>query len=77
MEKNLDALRDKEILNFLVSIGIDYATNTISRGPYARICVEIDLLKPLVAKFKMRRRVRRVEYEGLHLVCFGCGLYGH
>ena len=39
--------------------------------------MEIDLLKPLVAKFKMRRRVKRLEYEGLHLIYFDCGLYGH
>ena len=58
-------------------IRVDDATSTVSRGHYARICVEIDLLKPLVAKFKLRRRVRRLEYEGLHLVCFGCGMYGH
>lgn len=25
----------------------------------------------------MRNRVRTIEYEGIHLVCFGCGTYGH
>ncbi|CAN1136492.1 hypothetical protein LINPERHAP2_LOCUS9487 [Linum perenne] len=25
----------------------------------------------------MWRRVRRVEYEGLHVICFNCGIYGH
>ena len=59
------------------SIRIDDATSTVSRGHYARICVEIDILKPMVAKFKLRRRIRTLEYKGLHLVCFGCGLYGH
>ena len=59
------------------SIRIDDATSTVSRGHYARICVEIDLLKPMVAKFKLRRRVGKLEYKGLHLVCFVCGLYGH
>ena len=38
--------------------------------------MEADLLKPFIAKFKLRRRIRRLEYEGLHLVCFGYGLYG-
>ena len=46
-------------------------------GHYARLCVEEDLLKLLVAKFKPRRRVKRLEYERLHLVCFCRGLYGH
>ncbi|CAL1397560.1 unnamed protein product [Linum trigynum] len=56
---------------------IDYNTANGSRGNYARICVEIDLRKRLVSKYRIKRRVRRVEYEGLHTVCFGCGCYGH
>lgn len=32
---------------------------------------------PLLSKFKLRRRVRRIEYEGIHLICFKCGVYGH
>ncbi|CAL1407999.1 unnamed protein product [Linum trigynum] len=56
---------------------IDYNTANDSRGNYARICVEIDLRKRLISKYKIKRRVRRVEYEGLHMVCFGCGHYGH
>ena len=35
------------------------------------------LLKLLVSKFKLRRRVRKLENEGIHLVCFGCGMYSH
>ena len=58
-------------------IRVDNATSTMSRGHYARICVEVDLLKPLVSKFKFRRRIRTLEYEGIHLVCFRCGMYGH
>lgn len=27
--------------------------------------------------FKVRKRIRRIEYEGIHLVCFGCGVVGH
>ncbi|CAN1182872.1 hypothetical protein LINPERHAP2_LOCUS36214, partial [Linum perenne] len=48
-----------------------------SRGNYARLCVEVDLLKPLVSKYHLHRRVRRIEYEGLHEICFKCGRYGH
>ncbi|XP_021615788.1 uncharacterized protein LOC110617362 [Manihot esculenta] len=58
-------------------IKVDRNTSMVSRGHYARICIEINMEKPLVAKFKLRRRVRPVEYEGLHLVCFSCGRYGH
>ncbi|CAL1366078.1 unnamed protein product [Linum trigynum] len=56
---------------------INFNTANGSRGNYARICVEIDLRKRLVSKYRIERRVRRVEYEGLHTVCFGCGHYGH
>ena len=35
------------------------------------------LTKVLVSKFKLKRQIRRLEYEGVHLVCFGCGMYGH
>ena len=56
---------------------MDNAISTMSRGHYARICVKVDLLKPLVSKFRLRRRIRKLEYEGIKLVCFGCGMYGH
>lgn len=58
-------------------IRIDSATSLTSRGKFARLCVEVDIRKPLLAKFWLRRRVRRIEYEGIHLVCFKCGIYGH
>ena len=52
---------------FLMTVGskigkpvrIDDAASTVSRGYYAGICMEIDLLKPLVTKFKLRRKVRK------------------
>lgn len=58
-------------------IRADFSTDMASRGKFARMCVEVDITKPLLAKFKLKNRVRRVEYEGIHLVCFGCGMYGH
>uniref|UniRef100_A0A6N2LWJ1 CCHC-type domain-containing protein n=1 Tax=Salix viminalis TaxID=40686 RepID=A0A6N2LWJ1_SALVM len=27
--------------------------------------------------WRLRRRIRRIMYEGLHLICFQCGQYGH
>ncbi|XP_073273316.1 uncharacterized protein [Primulina huaijiensis] len=58
-------------------IRVDQATSLVSRGKFARICVEVDITKPLLAKFMLRRKVRRIEYEGIHMVCFTCGVYGH
>lgn len=47
------------------------------RGKFARLCVEVDITKPLLAKFWLKRKVRRIEYEGVHLICFICRTYGH
>lgn len=41
------------------------------------MCVEVDLTKKLVPAIKVRGLTLKVEYEGLHLVCFSCGRYGH
>jgi len=60
------------------TLKIDRTTSIGTRGNYARSCVEVDLTKQLLAKFKLRRRIRRIMYEGLHLICFHCGWYsGH
>lgn len=56
---------------------IDRLTSIQSRGQFARICVEIDLSKKLVPTIKVMGAVMRLEYEGLHVVCFACGRYGH
>lgn len=59
------------------TLKIDSTTTCGTRGKFVRIYVEVDLTKPLISKFWLRRRVRRMEYEGLHLVCFSYGKYGH
>ena len=44
---------------------------------FARICVELDLDKPLQPKAIVREYLLNMQYEGLHVVCFKCGRYGH
>lgn len=58
-------------------IRVDNNTSRVTRGHFARLCVEVDVTKPLLSKFKLNRRVRRIEYEALHMVCFSCGIFGH
>lgn len=48
-----------------------------SRGRFARVCVEIDLKKPVKAGYSMSKGVLELQYEGLHELCFQCGRYGH
>ena len=57
-------------------VKIDNATSLVTRGHFARICVELEQSKPLIFKFRLGKRRRRVEYE-VHLICFACGMYGH
>ncbi|XP_061340577.1 uncharacterized protein LOC133287044 [Gastrolobium bilobum] len=57
-------------------VKLDAATTSLARGRFARICVELDLSKPLQADYKLEGRLKKIEYEGLH-VCYTCGQYGH
>lgn len=75
-------LFDEEVLSYMgdaigKTIKVDDTTVAVSRGRYARVCVEIDLNAPLVPVIKVLGSLQRVEYEGLHLICFECGRYGH
>lgn len=56
---------------------IDRLTSIYSREKFARICVEMDLSKPLVSHVVIRGHNIQLEYEGLHQICFDCGCYGH
>lgn len=60
-----------------VLLKIDRLTSIHSRGQFARICVQIDLNKPLVPQVEVRGELISLEYEGLHSVCFNYRIYGH
>lgn len=59
------------------TIKVDGTTILISRGKFARVCVEIDITKPLLSKYTLGEMKWSIEYEGIHLVYFNCGIYGH
>ncbi|XP_031093091.1 uncharacterized protein LOC115997607 [Ipomoea triloba] len=59
------------------TVRVDHTTSLVSRGKFARVYVEIDLTRPLISRFTLEEKVWQVAYEGMHLVCFSCGLYGH
>ncbi|KAL5739817.1 hypothetical protein ACOSQ2_028997 [Xanthoceras sorbifolium] len=56
---------------------VDPITDVQSRGRYARMCIEIDITKPLRSSLKVDGRKVRIEYENLGLICFKCGKIGH
>jgi hypothetical protein len=58
-------------------VKVDRNTLLQERGKYARVCVEVDLNKPLLAMFELKGEVYKVEYEGLHMLCRRCGKFGH
>ncbi|CAN0826632.1 hypothetical protein LINGRAHAP2_LOCUS743 [Linum grandiflorum] len=54
----------------------DYdATDEGARGKYARVCVEVDLTKPLLSKYLLEGKKYLIAYEGLHGLCTICGMY--
>ncbi|CAN1154380.1 hypothetical protein LINPERHAP2_LOCUS19982 [Linum perenne] len=59
------------------TVRLDLATKEGARGRFARVCVEIDISKPLLGKYMIEDRIFKIEYESLENICFDCGFYGH
>ena len=51
-------------------VKIDQTTSIHSRGKFAHLCVEIDLRRKLVLVITALGREFKVQYEGLHMICF-------
>ncbi|KAL4278157.1 hypothetical protein GQ457_03G033120 [Hibiscus cannabinus] len=58
-------------------IKIDYNTKEGKRGRFARIAVVIDLNKPLVPSLVIDDKRQITKYEGLPMICYSCGKFGH
>ena len=56
---------------------VDTFTALETRGRFARLCVQIDVDKPLVTTIMIGRLEQMVSYEGIQKLCFGCGRLGH
>ncbi|CAN0898841.1 hypothetical protein LINGRAHAP2_LOCUS19938 [Linum grandiflorum] len=57
-------------------VRVDRATEEGARTKYARVCVEIDLTKSLLSKFKIEGKRYFIGYEGLNDLCNICGRFG-
>lgn len=77
----MEYFRDDTIRSILENVGkplkLDRTTTVAAKGQFARAAVEVDLNKPLVSEVWVMNSVQMVEYEGLHVVCFNCGVVGH
>lgn len=56
---------------------VDDETESVLRGQFAQVCVEVDMNKPLILCVCLMGPVQLMEYEGFHVICFQCGQYGH
>lgn len=59
------------------AIKVDICTTDAVRGKYAKVCVEVNLDKPLKPNVMVYGRRYALEYEGLLCICFHCGQYDH
>lgn len=74
-------LFDKEVLLQMVNkvehaVKIDKTTMSVTRVCFARVCPSRleEAINPFI---EVLGNLQRIEYEGLHIICFECGGYGH
>lgn len=58
-------------------IRVDLTTLNFERARFARVCVEVNLAKPLKGTVLINGERYFVAYEGLSDICSKCGIYGH
>ncbi|XP_075658634.1 uncharacterized protein LOC142628411 [Castanea sativa] len=73
---------DKEALTDIgrairLVLKVDSNTAREARGRYARICVQVDLEKPLIRSVIIGGEIQQVVYEGVSSLCFSYGRVGH
>ena len=56
---------------------IDTHTTMEAQGKYTRLCIQIDINKPLVNTILIGNFEQAVIYEGIQKLCFSCGQVGH
>ena len=69
------------LMGMVVGLGkplrVDGTTLQFERARFARICIEVDLKKPLKGSILINGERSYVSYEGLNNICSTCGVYGH
>ncbi|EOA29673.1 hypothetical protein CARUB_v10015820mg [Capsella rubella] len=58
-------------------VKVDLTTLHIERARFARVCVEVNLSKPLKGSVMINGERYYVAYEGMSNICSGCGVFGH
>ncbi|KAG8368960.1 hypothetical protein BUALT_Bualt15G0100600 [Buddleja alternifolia] len=60
-----------------ILIKVDHNSFSALREKYARVCVQVDLDKPLKSLVGINGKKYNIEYENLPIICFECGRFGH
>ncbi|KAL4278661.1 hypothetical protein GQ457_03G021150 [Hibiscus cannabinus] len=74
---NRGVARFRRMRSILRVIKVDYNTKAGERGKFVRLAISVDLNKPLRSCIGIDNFVQKIEYEGLHRICYSCGIYGH
>lgn len=56
---------------------IDTHRATEARDQFARLCVQVNLGKPIIKLIRVGGIAQQVQYEGISSLCFACGCVGH
>ena len=56
---------------------MDTHTATEAKGRFARLCIQVDVKKPLITAIVIGKFEQPVSYEGIQKLCFDCGRIGH
>lgn len=74
---SIEYFREEFMMKVGRPIRIDDAMSITSKGKFSRMYVEVDITKRLLGKFRVSKNIRHIKYEGLYLICFHFGIYGH
>ena len=58
-------------------LSVDTFIASETRGRFARLCIQINVEKPLITTIMIGKLEQLVTYEGIHRLRFGCGRVGH
>lgn len=64
-----------EAIDHVLRIATHTATET--KGRFARLCILVDVEKPLITNVILSGIEQPVSYEGISKLCFSCGRIGH
>ncbi|CAI0446393.1 unnamed protein product, partial [Linum tenue] len=59
------------------TVKLDYHTETLQRGKFARIAIDLDMTKPGPMLIYLDGIQQQVVYENLPQICYGCDRIGH